>query len=189
MLSQETKDALKSALIKLGINIPAKPVVKLEDVALVDGTMLSVDAMEVGAAATFTGADGVAIPAEGEYELADGSKVVCAGGLITEIKPKEAVTPSEPTNEPAPNAEMAAILSRLEAFEKRYSETQTTLEAQLSETKSGLVVALGAIKKMDENAVAISLESQKHKKVTELEFSKMTEFQKYQLAKYGEIKG
>lgn len=185
MLSKETIDSLKSALVKLGINIPAKPVVKLEDVALIDGTMLSVDKMEVGAAATFTGADGVAIPAEGEYELADGSKVMCAGGLITEIKPKEADAQPEV---PAPNADMAAILSCLEAIEKRYTDSQTTLEAQLSKQNEGLVIALGAIEKMNENAVALSLEEQKPAKVTQLEFSKMTEFQKYQLAKYGEIK-
>jgi len=186
MLSQETKDALKSALIKLGINLPAKPVVKLEDVALIDGTMLSVDVMEVGSAATFTGADGVAIPAEGEFELADGSTVMCAGGLITEIKPKEADTQPETPEVPAPNAEMAAILSRLEAIEKRVSNT--SLEAQLSETNKAVVVALGAIEKMNENAVALSLESQKPAKTTQLEFSKLTELQKYQLVKYGEIK-
>ena len=39
MLSKETKDALKSALLKLGIDLPAKQVVKLEDVTLIDGTV------------------------------------------------------------------------------------------------------------------------------------------------------
>ena len=96
MLSKETKDALKSALLKFGIDLPATQVVKLEDVTLIDGTMLSVDKMEVGAMATFTGADGVAVPAEGEFELADGTKVICMAGVITEIMTKEADVQPEP---------------------------------------------------------------------------------------------
>ena len=142
MLSKETKDALKSALLKLGIDLPATQVVKLEDVALIDGTMLSVDKMEVGANATFTGADGVAVPAEGEFELADGSKVICVAGVITEIMAKEMDVQPEPI-EPV-ESEMKAILSRLEALEKNYA-TKQNLEAQLSETKKGLQVALSAI--------------------------------------------
>jgi hypothetical protein len=186
MLSKETIDALKSALVKMGINLPAKPVVKLEDVALIDGSMLSVDAMEVGSPATFTGADGVAIPAEGEYELADGGTIMCAAGVITEIKP--ASTDVQPEEEAAPNAEMAAILSRLETIEKKYSEKQTSLEAQLSETKKSLVVALGAIETMNENAVALNMSLEEQKPTsTPIDFSKMSQFQKYQYAKYGKI--
>lgn len=189
MLNDKTKEAVKNFIAKLGIELPAKPVVKLEDVTLMDGTMLTVGAMEVGSPATFTGADGVAIPAEGEYEY-EGGTIVCAAGVVTEIKPKEAdVQPEAPA---APSEEMAAILSRLSTIEEAYKKslaTNQTLEAQLSENKKGLVVALQAIEEFNITAVAVSLEAnKKSKKALEVEFKDMTEFQKYQIEKYGEIK-
>jgi hypothetical protein len=182
MLSKETKEKLQSALLKLGIELPAKEVVKLEDVTLIDGSILSVDKMEVGANATFTGADGVAVPADGEFELADGSTVVCVAGAITELKPKEADVQPEPVNE-----EMKAILSRLEALENSYKATQTTLETQLSETKKGLEVALEAINVMDNNAVAINLEAQT--KVENKSYNELSPLEKFKLRKENKFVG
>lgn len=184
MLSKETKDALKSALLKFGIDLPATKVeTKLEDVALIDGTMLSVDKMEVGANATFTGADGVAVPAEGEFELADGTKIMCAAGLITEIMPKEADVQPEPTE--SVESDMKAILSRLEALEKNYA-TKQNLEAQLSETKKGLSVALSAIDAMDKNAVALNLEA--NNKV-EKNYNDLTPLELFKLRKQNKFVG
>jgi hypothetical protein len=180
MLSKETKDALKSALLKLGIELPATQVVKLEDVALIDGTMLSVDKMEVGAMASFVGADGVAVPAEGEFELADGTKIICAAGVITEILAKEADVQPEPLED-----EMKAILSRLEALEKGYAAKQTNLETQLSETKKGLQVALSAIESIDKNSVALNLEAnnntvtKNYNELTSLELFKLRKQNKF----------
>ncbi len=184
MLSKETKDALKSALLKLGIDLPATQVVKLEDVALIDGTMLSVDKMEVGANATFTGADGVAVPAEGEFELADGTKVICMAGVITEIMAKEADVQPEPI-EPV-ESEMKAILSRLEALEKNYA-TKQNLEAQLSETKKGLQVALSAIESIDKNSVALNLEAN-NKTVTK-NYNELTPLELFKLRKQNKFVG
>lgn len=156
MLSQKTIDSLKSALVKMGIEIPVKQIetpTKLEDVTLKDGTILSVDTMEVGSPATFTGADGVAIPADGGFELEDGSTIVCVAGLVTEIKPKA----EEPV---APAEDMAAILSRLTAIESKYAvslESNKSLETQLSESKKGIAIALSSIEEMNTKAVAISL--------------------------------
>lgn len=185
MLSKETKDALKSALLKLGIELPATKVetevVKLEDVALIDGTMLSVDKMEVGAMASFVGADGISVPAEGEFELADGTKVICVAGVITEILAKEMDVQPEPIED-----EMKAILSRLEALEKIYSSKQTTLEAELSETKKGLQVALSAIDAMDKNAVAINLEA--NTKV-EKNYNELTPLELFKLRKQNKFVG
>lgn len=175
MLSNETIEKLKSALLKMGIDLPATKVeapVKLEDVVLKDETILSVDKQAVGAAATFTGADGVAIPAEGEYELADGSTIVCVAGLITEIKP--AIEDKQPEENP-----MDALMARLTALESKLSDTTkvNSLETQLSETKKNLNLALEAIVKINENSVAINLESQKVVKAP-LKFEEMTNFQK-----------
>jgi len=182
MLSKETKDALKSALLKLGIELPATQVVKLEDVALIDGTMLSVDKMEVGAMASFVGADGVAVPAEGEFELADGTKVICAAGVITEILAKEADVQPEPLED-----EMKAILSRLEALEKGYAAKQTNLETQLSETKKGLQVALSAIESIDKNSVALNLEAN-NKTVTK-NYNDLTPLELFKLRKQNKFVG
>jgi len=185
MLSKETKDALKSALLKLGIELPATKVetevVKLEDVTLIDGTMLSVDKMEVGAMASFVGADGVAVPAEGTYELADGTKIICAAGVITEILAKEADVQPEPLED-----EMKAILSRLEALEKVYSTKQTSLETQLSETKKGLSVALSAIDAMDKNSVALNLEANTK---TEKNYNELTPLELFKLRKQNKFVG
>ena len=183
MLSKETKDALKSALLKLGIELPATQVVKLEDVALIDGTMLSVDKMEVGAMASFVGADGVAVPAEGEFELADGTKVICMAGVITEIMTKEADVQPEPTE--SVESDMKAILSRLEALEKNYA-TKQNLEAQLSETKKGLSVALSAIESIDKNSVALNLEA--NNKV-EKNYNDLTPLELFKLRKQNKFVG
>ena len=185
MLSKETKDALKSALLKLGIELPATQVVKLEDVALIDGTMLSVDKMEVGAMASFIGADGVAVPAEGEFELADGTKIMCVAGLITEIVTKEADVQPEPTE--SVESDMKAILSRLEALEKGYAAKQTNLETQLSETKKGLSVALSAIESIDKNSVALNLEAN-NKTVTK-NYNDLTPLELFKLRKQNKFVG
>ena len=182
MLSKETKEKLQSALLKLGIELPATKVeTKLEDVALIDGTMLSVDKMEVGAMASYIGADGISVPAEGTYELADGTSIICVAGLITEIKPKEADVQPEPVAE-----EMKAILSRLEALEKIYSSKQTNLEAELSETKKGLSVALSAIDAMDKNAVALNLEANTKK---DKNYNELTPLELFKLRKQNKFVG
>lgn len=189
MLSKETKDALKSALLKLGIELPATKVetevVKLEDVALIDGTMLSVDKMEVGAMASFVGADGISMPAEGTYELADGTMITCVAGLITEIMPKEAEVEIESQVKPLED-EMKAILSRLEALEKVYSSKQTTLEAELTETKKGLSVALSAIDAMDKNSVALNLEANTKK---DKNYNELTPLELFKLRKQNKFVG
>ena len=185
MLSKETKDALKSALLKLGIELPATQVVKLEDVALIDGTMLSVDKMEVGAMASFVGADGVTVPAEGEFELADGTKVICMAGVITEIVTKEAEAETKPTE--SVESDMKAILSRLEALEKGYATKQTNLETQLSETKKGLQVALSAIESIDKNSVALNLES--NNKTVAKNYNDLTPLELFKLRKQNKFVG
>lgn len=182
-LSEKAKSAVASYLAKFGIDLPAKkvetpaePAVKLEDVKLIDGTMLSVDKMEVGASATFTGADGVAIPAEGEFELEDGTKVICAAGVISEIMPKEADVQPESVEE-----DMKAILSklseRLDAIEKS-NAVKTNLETELAETKKGLGVALSAINELNNSAVALSLESQKEVKKVVKSYEQMSNHEK-----------
>jgi hypothetical protein len=144
--------------------------------------MLSVDKMEVGAMASFVGADGVAVPAEGEFELADGTKVICMAGVITEIMAKEVDAQPEPLED-----EMKAILSRLEALEKGYAAKQTNLETQLSETKKGLQVALSAIESIDKNSVALNLES--NNKTVAKNYNDLTPLELFKLRKQNKFVG
>ena len=174
--TKELVTRIKEALAFSKIELPVKEVVKLEDVKLIDGSMLSVDKMEVGAMATFTGADGVAIPANGEFELEDGSSIICVAGAVTEIKPKESA--ADPVVEPAaPSMDMAAIITRLEALEAKYKNSTSNLEAQLSETKKHLGTALEAIDNVSKKSVAINLEAQKETKKVKL-YEDMTNHEK-----------
>lgn len=160
-------ERIKNAFLDLGITIPAKkvdaPVVKLEDVALADGTMLNVDAMEVGSNATFTGADGIPVPAEGTYEVAaDGAMIVCVAGAITEIKPKEV--------EAEPAQDMATVLSKLselservKAFDgkfKKQEDEKKALEIKLEKTELGVSKAFELMQEVSSQAAGVALELQ-----------------------------
>jgi hypothetical protein len=125
------------------------------------------------------------MPAEGTYELADGTKIMCVAGLITEIMPKEAEVEIESQAKPLED-EMKAILSRLEALEKVYSSKQTTLEAELTETKKGLSVALSAIDAMDKNSVALNLEANTK---TEKNYNELTPLELFKLRKQNKFVG
>ena len=65
ILGKELTEKVKSFL-KLNAT-PVKVEVKLDDITLNDGTILTVDKMEVGANATITTADGVVTAPDGEY--------------------------------------------------------------------------------------------------------------------------
>jgi hypothetical protein len=104
-------------------------------------------------------------------------------GVITEIMTKEADVQPEPI-EPV-ESEMKAILSRLESLEKNYA-TKQNLEAQLSETKKGLSVALSAIDAMDKNAVALNLEA--NNKV-EKNYNDLTPLELFKLRKQNKFVG
>lgn len=89
--------------------------------------------------------------------------------------PKEADVQPEPVE-----SEMKAMLSklseRLDAIEK--NNTVTALEAELSETKKGLGVALSAINEFNNSAVALSLESQKEVKKVVKSYEEMSNHEK-----------
>jgi hypothetical protein len=105
-------------------------------------------------------------------------------GVITEIMTKEADVQPEPI-EPV-ESEMKAILSRLEALEKIYSTKQTNLEAELSETKKGLSVALSAIDAMDKNSVALNLEANTK---TQKNYNELTPLELFKLRKQNKFVG
>jgi len=69
---------------QLATPVPAEPQ-KFMEYKLKSGAVVSIDKLEVGGAVTLNGE-----PApDGEHEFEDGTKIVVAGGLITEVKQAE----------------------------------------------------------------------------------------------------
>lgn len=71
---------------------------------------------------------------------------------------------------------LSKLSERLDAIEK--NNTVTALEAELSETKKGLGVALSAINEFNNSAVALSLESQKEVKKVVKSYEEMSNHEK-----------
>ena len=190
ILGKELTEKVKSFL-KLNAT-PVKVEVKLDDITLNDGTILTVDKMEVGANATITTADGVVTAPDGEYTSQDGTVITVMGGLVAEIATKEEEAPELPETTPAAPATMDAI-TELKAIvaklEKQSNDSLTklikenkSLKVELASQKAGLQIALSAIDKIAETPVAISLESQSTPKVSlnDIPYEKMTNYQKLQ---------
>jgi hypothetical protein len=187
ILGKELTDKVKSFL-KLNAT-PVKVEVKLDDITLNDGTILTVDKMEVGANATITTADGVVTAPDGEYTSQDGTVITVMGGLVAEIATKQEEAPEAPETAPAAMdaiTELKAIIAKLE---KQSNENLTklvkenkSLKVELASQKAGLQIALSAIDKIAETPVAISLESQSTPKVNlnDIPYEKMTNYQKLQ---------
>jgi hypothetical protein len=85
MISEETIKKFKAIL---GIDVPAKKVIKLADVPAVDATGADVvltidgDAPIVGAVVTVAGSPA----ADGEYVLSDGTNITIVGGIISAVE-------------------------------------------------------------------------------------------------------
>jgi len=73
---------------------------------------------------------------------------------------------------------LSKLSERLDAFEKNNVASKTTLEAELSETKKGLGVALNAISELNGKAVAVNLESQKPSKKATKAYEEMSNYEK-----------
>ncbi|HRG02428.1 MAG TPA: hypothetical protein PKZ75_15030 [Bacteroidia bacterium] len=181
-------ERIKAALLELGISVPVKKVeepVKLEDVTLIDGTVLNVDSLAVGSKATFTGTDGVSVPAEGEYEAADGSTIVCAAGVITEIKPKEADVQPEPEMDmKAVLSQLAELKSKIAAFDGKFKtqeDEKKAIEVKLEKTETALKSTLEFVDELSKTAAALPLELQKQTPKKEEKFTKKLTDEEYAL--------
>jgi hypothetical protein len=187
ILGKELTEKVKSFL-KLNAT-PVKVEVKLDDITLNDGTILTVDKMEVGANATITTADGVVTAPDGEYTSQDGTVITVMGGLVAEIATKEEEAPETPETAPATMdaiTELKAIVAKLEKQSNdnltKLIKENKSLKVELASQKAGLQIALSAIDKIAETPVAISLESQSTPKVSlnDIPYEKMTNYQKLQ---------
>ena len=187
ILGKELTEKVKSFL-KLNAT-PVKVEVKLDDITLNDGTILTVDKMEVGANATITTADGVVTAPDGEYTSQDGTVITVMGGLVAEIATKQEEAPEAPETAPATMdaiTELKAIVAKLEKQSNenltKLTKENKSLKVELASQKAGLQIALSAIDKIAETPVAISLESQSTPKVNlnDIPYEKMTNYQKLQ---------
>ena len=91
----------KDAILKIRAlfeDMPVEPIaeekpvedvkVEMAEYSLMDGTKVMISSLEVGGEVALE--DGSPAP-DAEHELADGTKIVTVGGLITEVKPKEEI--------------------------------------------------------------------------------------------------
>lgn len=105
---------------------------KFEDITLADDSVISVEpALEVGAVANVTNADGSVTPLpDGEYELADGRTIVVSSGVIDAIN--DPVQGEEMTAE-----DIAKLIEDLTAnFSKKLKEQEDKFNAKLQEFKT-----------------------------------------------------
>jgi hypothetical protein len=171
-ISERIENAILKMAEQIKVNRVEAPVTKLEDVALTDGQVLNVEKMEVNSPASLVGADGIPVPADGEFETADGTKIVCVAGVITEIKPKDAPVDA-PTADP--NAEMKTALEALTnevktlkanfSSQTKESDKVKAFEIKLSEMTQAHGETLNIVKDLNDlvtkTSVAISLEAEK----------------------------
>lgn len=104
-MKKEVIEAINTLKVFLGMEKQEEKVVKLaEQMKLDNGTIIEVDALEVGAAVAIVNEEErIPLPA-GEYKLEDGRILVCTeDGVLAEIKDAEIETPQqEQVEEEAP---------------------------------------------------------------------------------------
>lgn len=138
LLSSEDKEKIKQFKAELAdaVAAPTDNVVKTKDgmEVVVSGEL------KVGSAVSIVDAEGnkTAVP-DGEIVLETGEAVTVVGGLITEVKHKEAEK-KEGTPAPA-DAEMAAKMAEhKKEFETKLSDTVKSFEAKLAESNKAIEV-------------------------------------------------
>lgn len=101
---------------------PATPA-DFATVTLVDGTEVTVlPALEVGATAKVMGNEGEIDAPDGDHELQDGTIIVVAGGVITEVKEvAEAAAAKPPAPTVTPDQMAAALAAQATALRAEFS--------------------------------------------------------------------
>lgn len=137
------------------------PVELAAEVELKDGSKISYEGekLDIGVAVKMVNADGTSAElVDGEYELADGSKMSVKGGLVESIMPADTVEPLAP--EMDMNARLAALeaeLSALKSNEDKVKSLMSRLEAieqTAKKTQEGLKTTLEAMDAIIETPAA-----------------------------------
>ena len=143
-----TKEEIKSKILEL-----LGRQVKFADAKLADGTMVQAEAFEVGKELRVVAEDGgTSVAPDGEHTLEDGSVIVVANGLISEIKAPE-VEPAQTEIE----VEMAALKTKCAELEAKIAEMSTKMskvEAEKTEAETKLSKVEEYVKKLEDAPAA-----------------------------------
>ena len=163
-MKKEVIEAINTLKVFLGMEKTEEKVVKLaEQMKLDNGTIIEVDALEVGAAVAIVNEEErIPLPA-GEYKLEDGRILVCnEDGVLAEIKDAEIETPEqEQVEEEAPMMSEEPAQSIKKTVESTVKETFFAeiekLKAENEELKAKLT-ELSKVEKVEEVKEEVKLE-------------------------------
>jgi len=180
-MEQATKEELSEATEQM----------KFEDIALEDGTIVSADALEVGAAVFIMVEEEKQPLPIGEYALADGSLLIVAEeGIIAELKEaeKEEEAPAEEEMQEADNSKTALVeaIGVLENLVQEFEAIKTEFNTLKEEYSSVKVEAKELESKVEEfekvgEEIKPSPEGNFNKvELSPMEFSRLSSQQKVQ---------
>lgn len=176
ILPSELKAKLKSAFMQFAeipVTEPQPEPIKMAEIKLVDGNVVSVeDEFVVGAKIFLVTPEGLVPAPNGEHVAEDGTVITVLDGIIAEVASKEEEAPEMPEQmaEIAKmKCEMASMLAELNSLKAEFAKQNETSKLTLS-----------AINKIIETPVAEPVEMK-------VDFSTLTAYQKHKLAKYGKI--
>lgn len=132
---------------------PVEPIAPVKaaatDYILADGTVVTIDKVEVGGVVTVGG-----VPAaDAEHELADGTCVVTVGGVITEVKEK--------LEEAKPTDQLPAMMAKVEEFKKAQVENFNGVVAQLAAQKEIITQLFALVQELGKEPAAAPTEIKK----------------------------
>jgi len=176
ILPTELKAKLKSAFMQFAetpVTEPQQEPIKMAEIKLVDGNVVSVEGeFVVGAKIFLVTPEGLVPAPTGEHTAEDGTVVTVLDGVITEIEAKEVETAEMPEEMSEINklkTEMASMLAELNSLKASFEKQNETSKLTLS-----------AINKIIETPVSEPVEMK-------VDFSTLTAYQKHKLAKYGKV--
>lgn len=175
MTAKDILNGVKELLLKFNTQpeptpatTPAEPVKMANEVKLKDGTVISVDKLEVGGLVTVEGN-----PApDGEYILEDGTILQTQGGAIVEI--------SSPAEDMMPE-EMKALPAKFQTMAAQFAEVEQGYKAKFEAQENNIKVLKESVEKMHEALILMSEQSVVAPK--EKDPSTMTPLEKFRLSK------
>lgn len=160
-MKKEVIEAINTLKVFLGMEKQEEKVVKLaEQMKLDNGTIIEVDALEVGASVAIVNEEErIPLPA-GEYKLEDGRILVCTeDGVLAEIKDAEIETPEqEQVEEEAPMMSEEPAKEIKKVVESTVKETFFAEIEKLKAENEELKAKLTELSKVDVKEVELSEE-------------------------------
>lgn len=160
-MKKEVIEAINTLKVFLGMEKQEEKVVKLaEQMKLDNGTVIEVDALEVGAAVAIVNEEEkIPLPA-GEYKLEDGRILVCTeDGVLAEIKDAEIETPEqEQVEEEAPMMSEEPAKEIKKVVESTVKETFFAEIEKLKAENEELKAKLTELSKVEVKEVELSEE-------------------------------